>query len=253
MLPSLGSSGMPARRWKERMPKLLLVDDEPEVIRLLRAYLEKAGLKVLTAHNGRTALLILSTEHPDLLVLDLGLPDLDGWEVTQRVRRDPRFAALPIIMLTARVEDSEKIFGLELGADDYITKPFNPNEIVARVRSLLRRVRLNTETEFRFIRAGNLELSSATRELHVDGRSVYLTPTEFELLLLFMENPMRTFSREELLEKAIGYSFEGAGRTLDTHIKNLRAKIEPDPKNPTHIQTVFRIGYRFVKTGKDSQ
>lgn len=233
------------------MPKILIVDDEPEVPRLLRAYLEKAGFKVLIAYNGQTALQILRSEHPDLLMLDLGLPDLDGREVTQRIRHDLTLASLPIIMLTARVEDSDKITGLELGADDYITKPFNPNEVVARVRSQLRRVHLDTEFETNTLRADDLELNLAARVLRVKGTEVSLTPIEFELLRLFMESPGRVFSREELLEKAAGYSFEGAGRTLDTHIKNLRAKIETDAKEPTYIQTVFRIGYRFVKTTGD--
>ena len=220
---------------------------------MLRAYLEKSGFKVLTAHNGQTALHLLRAEHPDLLVLDLGLPDLDGREITQRIRHDPALAATPMIMLTARIEDSDKITGLELGADDYITKPFNPNEIVARVRALLRRVRLNTEPETQNLRAGNLELNVAARHLFVNGQRGELTPTEFELLRLFMENPERAFSREELLEKAMGYSYEGEGRTLDTHIKNLRAKIEADVKKPKYIQTVFRVGYRFVKAGMDRQ
>jgi len=235
------------------MPKILIVDDEPEVTRLLRAYLEKAGFRILSAHNGQTALHILRAEHPDLLVLDLGLPDLDGWEVTQRIRRDPGLAPLPIIMLTARVEDSDKITGLELGADDYVTKPFNPNEIVARVRAQLRRVKLDTDPEIQFLRAGDLELNVSARQLQVDGQPVELTPIEFELLRLFMENPNRAFSREELLEKAAGYSYEGQGRTLDTHIKNLRLKIEPDPQKPKYIQTIFRVGYRFIKTAKKTQ
>lgn len=232
------------------MNKILLVDDEPEVVRLVKAYLEKVGFKVITAHNGKNAMQQLLSEHPDLVVLDLGLPDMDGREVTQRVRHNPDLAATPIIMLTARVEDSDKIAGLELGADDYITKPFNPNEIVARVRSLLRRVRLNSEPETQILRAGYLELNVATRYLYKNHQPIYLTPIEFQLLRLFMENPERAFSREELLEKAMGYSFEGEGRTLDTHIKNLRAKIEPDAQKPTYIQTVYRIGYRFVKAGK---
>ena len=230
------------------MSKILLVDDEFEVVRLLRAYLEKAGFKVLTASNGQATLQVLRAEHPDLLVLDLGLPDVDGRELTQLVRNDPSLSSLPIIMLTARVEDSDKITGLELGADDYITKPFNPNEVVSRVRSQLRRVHLDTAPGIQLLHSGNLELNITARQLKVNGQLVDLTPIEFELLRLFMENPGRAFSREGLLEKSAGYSYEGAGRTLDTHIKNLRAKIEPDPKSPILIQTVFRVGYRFVQS-----
>jgi DNA-binding response OmpR family regulator len=184
---------------------------------------------------------------PDLLVLDLGLPDRDGWDLTRLIRADRQLAALPIIMLTARVDDSERITGLELGADDYITKPFNPREVVARVRAVLRRVNGSAAAIPRRISLDDLTLDLSAHSLTVRGDQVDLTPTEFELLALLMENPGHTYTRDELLEKTLGYSYEGTGRTLDTHIMNLRQKIEPDPHQPSYIQTVHRIGYRMAK------
>jgi DNA-binding response OmpR family regulator len=229
------------------MIKILVVDDDANITRLVRDYLEQAGYGVLVAHNAETGLHILRREDPDLLVLDLGLPDRDGYDLTRLIRADRQLAEVPIIMLTARVEDSDKIIGLELGADDYITKPFNPREVVARIRAVLRRMNAGKLTFSRRISTADLTLDLGEHTLTIRGENVELTPTEFELLALFMENPGHTYTREELLEKTLGYSYEGTGRTLDTHIRNLRHKIEPDPAEPAYIQTVHRIGYRFVK------
>jgi two-component system alkaline phosphatase synthesis response regulator PhoP len=214
------------------MIKILVIDDEANILRLVRDYLEQAGYRVLTASRAETGLHILRRESPDLLVLDLGLPDRDGWDLTRQVRTDRQLSSLPIIMLTARVDESDRIIGLELGADDYITKPFNPREVVARVRAVLRRPKSPQPGFSRRISIADLTLDVGEHALTVRGEGVELTPTEFELLALFMENPGHTYTREELLEKTLGYSYEGTGRTLDSHIRNLRHKIEPDPAEP---------------------
>ena len=227
------------------MNRILVVDDDHEIVRLLRAYLEKAGYSVLTAFDGETALHTLRREHPDLLVLDLMLPDRDGWDLTRLIRADASLAETPIIMLTARVEDSDKIIGLEIGADDYITKPFNPREVVARVRALLRRSQGGSKTTAQVYQTGYLILDIGRRELLVKGEPVELTPSEFGLLQILMEHPGYAFTRTELLEKGLGLSFEGMSRTLDSHIKNLRQKIEPDPKKPTYIRTIYGVGYKL--------
>ena len=230
------------------MERILLVDDDKEIVRLLRSYLEKAGFSVFCAYNGETALHILRQEKPDLLVLDLMLPDRDGWDITRLIRSDHQLAATPIIMLTARVEDNDKIVGLEIGADDYVTKPFNPREVVARVRALLRRSQLDRGAGIQqVLQVGDLRLSLGQRSLTIQDEPVELTPTEFKLLWMLMENPGYVFTRDELMEKALDYAFEGAGRPLDSHIKNLRNKIEPDSKKPTYIQMVYGVGYRFLK------
>jgi two-component system, OmpR family, alkaline phosphatase synthesis response regulator PhoP len=229
------------------MIKILVIDDEANIVRLVQDYLEQAGYRVLSAYNAETGLHALRRETPDLLVLDLGLPDRDGWDLTRLIRADRQLADIPIIMLTARVEESDRIIGLELGADDYITKPFNPREVVARVRAVLRRTNAGKTTFSRRISIADLTLDLGEHTLSCQGKQVELTPTEFELLSLFMENPGHTYTREELLEKTLGYSYEGTGRTLDTHILNLRQKIESDPRHPVYIQTVYRIGYRFTK------
>ncbi len=225
--------------------RILVVDDEAEIVRLVKGYLEQAGHTVLTAYNGETAIQTLRREQPDLLVLDLMLPDRDGWDVTRALRADPLFEKLPIIMLTARAEDADKIIGLELGADDYMTKPFNPREVVARVKALQRRIDFEQKPVTTVLRSGALTLDLNQHQFTLDGDIIELTPTEFKLLETLMRNPGYTYSREELLEKALGYSYEGLGRTLDTHIRNLRRKIEPDTTEPTYIQTVYGIGYRF--------
>ena len=229
------------------MSRILVVDDDHDIVRLIKAYLERAGYLVMSAYDGETALHILRRDHPDLLVLDLMLPDRDGWDLTRLIRANPSLAEVPIIMLTARVEDSDKIVGLEIGADDYITKPFNPREVVARVRALLRRSQVGTRSIQHVLQTGKLILDIGRRELLVDGEPVELTPSEFGLLQMLMESPGYAFTRAELLEKALGYPYEGMGRTLDSHIKNLRQKIEPDPKKPTYIQTIYGVGYKLTE------
>jgi two-component system alkaline phosphatase synthesis response regulator PhoP len=229
------------------MIKVLVIDDEIQIVRLLRDYLEQAGCQVLSASTAGNGLHILRSESPDLVVLDLGLPDRDGWDLTRQIRSDPRLATVPIIMLTARIADSDRIVGLELGADDYIPKPFNPREVVARVRAVLRRASAARAEPPRRLTIGELALDPEGHTFAIRDGPVELTPTEFQLLSLFMENPGHTYTREELLEKTLGYSYEGTGRTLDTHILNLRRKIERDPRRPEYIQTVHGIGYRFRK------
>lgn len=227
--------------------RILVVDDDRSIVKVLRAYLEQSGYQVLTAGDGEAALHILRRERPDLLLLDLMLPPPDGLEIMRRVRADSALVALPIIMLTARVEDTDKIIGLELGADDYITKPFNAREVVARVNALLRRTRLDQMPAAapRVRVCGGLRLDLDQRTVFADGQPVELTKTEFNLLQVFMENPGYTLTRDDLLEKALGYAYEGMGRALDTHIRNLRRKIEPNPDAPTYIQTIYGVGYRL--------
>jgi two-component system alkaline phosphatase synthesis response regulator PhoP len=228
-------------------PQILVVDDDPDIVRLVRAYLEKAGFQVLTAHDGETALHILRRDCPALLVLDLMLPDRDGWDITRLIRADPSLAQLPVIMLTARIDDADKIIGLELGADDYITKPFNPREVVARVRSVLRRSQANhLSQQRRILQQADLLMDLDRREVMINGRPIELTATEFNLLRTLLENPGYAFTRSELIEQALGYEYEGSERTLDSHMRNLRRKIEPNPGQATYIQTVYGVGYRLA-------
>lgn len=226
------------------MARILVVDDDRQIVRLVRSYLEQAGYDVLTAYDGETALHMLRREHPDLVVLDLMLPDRDGWQITRIVRGDETLAATPIIMLTARVDDTDKIVGLELGADDYVTKPFNPREVVARVRAVLRRA-AGMPAQTRTLRVGELRMDVESYQVTRGDTPIELTPTEFDLLKLLMENPDRVFTRLKLLEKVQGYAYEGMERTIDSHVKNLRKKIEPDPSHPTYIQTVYGVGYKL--------
>jgi two-component system, OmpR family, alkaline phosphatase synthesis response regulator PhoP len=231
------------------MQRVLVVDDDREIVRLLRAYLEQAGFQVLSAGDGETALHILRCDHPDLVVLDLMLPNRDGWSVTRVVREDPDLAAIPIIMLTARVEDADRILGLELGADDYVTKPFNPREVVLRVRSVLRRSQggaAGGARQHRVLQFGELMMDVGRHEVSLQHQPVDLTLTEFRLLQTLMEWPGYAFTRNELIEQGLGYSYEGMDRTLDSHIKNLRKKIESDPAHPIYIETVYGVGYRLV-------
>jgi DNA-binding response OmpR family regulator len=234
---------------EDSMPqRILVVDDDKSIVKVLTAYLEQSGYQVLPAYDGEMALHSLRRERPDLVILDLMMPKRDGWEVTRLVRADQSLAATPIILLTARVEDTDKVVGLELGADDYITKPFNAREVVARVKSLLRRVRLDRSPSAapHVLVIGALRLDLDQHTLTVDAQPVELTRTEFNLLEAFLSNPGYTLTRDELLEQAVGYAYEGLGRALDTHIRNLRRKIEPDPDNPTYIQTVYGVGYRLT-------
>lgn len=224
--------------------RILVVDDDKEIARLLRSYLEQAGYAVQVAHDGGTALHALRRERPDLLLLDLMLPDKDGWTITRTIRSDQHLAETLIIMITARIEDTDKILGLELGADDYITKPFNPREVIARVRALLRRTR-KSDAPARALSVGGIRLDADRRLVTLDSLPVELTPTEFSLLQTLMESPGYVFTRGELMDRALGYSYDGMDRTLDSHIKNLRRKIEDDPRSPRYIQTVYGVGYRL--------
>jgi two-component system alkaline phosphatase synthesis response regulator PhoP len=226
--------------------RILVVDDDKEVVRLMRGYLEQSGYEVLVAYNGETAMHIIRREQPDLILLDLMLPDRDGWDITRTLRSDGGLMTIPIIMLTARVDDTDKIVGLELGADDYVTKPYNPREVVARVRARLRvQQGLQNPAMVKNLHSGDLRMDIRRREVYVRGGSVDLTATEFELLRALMEQAGYVLTRGELVRKALGAEFLGIERTLDSHIRNLRGKIEPDPKNPIYIKTVYGVGYRL--------
>jgi two-component system alkaline phosphatase synthesis response regulator PhoP len=222
--------------------KILVVDDEARIVKLVRSYLEQSGFSVVEAGDGQTALIQARREKPDLVVLDLGLPGIDGLEVARVLRREGN---TPIIMLTARIEDTDKIVGLELGADDYMTKPFNPRELVARIRAVLRRSAVGVEVPPAALSAGPLHLDPAGHAAALDGKALDLTPTEFELLHIFLQHPGRVFSRLELLDRVQGDAYEGYERTIDAHVKNLRAKLGDDPRHPRFIQTVFGVGYKL--------
>jgi DNA-binding response OmpR family regulator len=226
------------------MKTILVVDDEPKIVELARDYLEHAGFTVRTAANGESALDVVRRDRPDLVVLDLGLPGLDGLDVTRRIRRDSN---LPVIMLTARDDELDQLLGLELGADDYLTKPFSPRELVARVRAVLRRADTSAEaTTDEVVRAGDLTLDLPRMRAELAGRSIDLTPTEFQLLAALARQPGRIFTRSQLLDAVHGVAFESYERAIDTHIKNIRRKLEPDPRRPVHVLTVYGVGYRFV-------
>jgi two-component system, OmpR family, alkaline phosphatase synthesis response regulator PhoP len=225
--------------------QLLIVEDDKEITRVLRAYLEQAGFHVHVAHNGQAALALLAHEALDLIILDLMLPDKDGLDITRFIRSQPRLAHLYILMLTARVEDADKILGLEMGADDYVTKPFNPREIVARVRAVFRRQEETTHQGEALLVYEGLAVDPLRRVVTVDGRKVELTPMEFYLLVTLLKQPGIPLSRGDLIQQRPGYDYESLERTLDSHIRNLRKKIEPDPREPTYIQTVYGIGYRL--------
>jgi DNA-binding response OmpR family regulator len=223
---------------------ILVVDDEPRIVQLVRDYLEHGGFTVLVASDGAAALRTARTGRPDLVVLDLGLPGLDGLDVARALRRD---GEVPIIMLTARTEESDKLVGLELGADDYLTKPFSPKELVARVRAVLRRAEgLHSPTDV--IRVGSdVELDVPRMDARFGGRRVELTKTEFQLLATMARQPGRVFTRSQLLDAVRGVAFESYERAIDAHIKNIRKKIEPDARRPRYLLTVFGVGYRFAE------
>jgi two-component system alkaline phosphatase synthesis response regulator PhoP len=222
---------------------ILIADDDTQIVRMVRAYLEEAGYRVLSARDGREALFTFRHEKPDLIVLDLMMPEMDGWEAARLIRRE---SDTPIIMLTARTEDVDKIVGLEMGADDYVTKPFSPRELVARVRAVLRRTG-GGEQEPELLRVGELTLNKTTHTVTVAGQPVELTPSEFDLLAVFMAQPNRVFSRLELLERTQDVAYEAYERTIDVHVKNLRGKIEANPREPVYIQTVYGVGYKLVE------
>ncbi len=225
------------------MKRVLIVDDEEMIVRTVKAYLDREGFKTYTAVDGEEALRSFEEKGPDLIVLDLMLPKLSGLEVTRRIRATSR---VPIIMLTAKAAEADRVVGLELGADDYVVKPFSPRELVARIRAVLRRLDGAGAEEERII-VGSLHIDIKTREVGVDGRPVELTPTEFDLLAYLARHPGQVFTRLQLLREVQGYTYDAFARTIDTHVKNLRRKIEPDPKQPRFIQTVHGVGYRFSR------
>ncbi len=225
------------------MKTILIVDDEAKIVQLARDYLEHAGFSTLTAADGKSALVSVRTHQPDLIVLDLGLPQLDGLDVTRSIRKDSN---VPIIMLTARSEESDKLIGLELGADDYITKPFSPKELVARVRTVLRRTE-NSDATAEIIRAVDLTLDVPRMKLTRGDDTIDLTPTEFQLLVALAQQPGRIFTRAQLLDAVRGVAFESYERAIDAHIKNIRHKIEPNTREPRYILTVYGVGYKFAE------
>lgn len=222
--------------------RILVVDDDRQIVRLVQAYLQQAGFNVMTAYDGEEALHFIRRERPDLVVLDLMLPKREGSDVTRIVRADETLSGIPILMLTARAEDTDKIIGLELGADDYLTKPFNPPEVVARVRAILRRAG-GALKPAPIIQVRGLRIDLERHTVAIDEQPIDLTPTEFDILRTLLQNPDRVFTRGELIEQALGYSYEALERTIDSHIKNLRKKIETDPAKPQYLITVVGVGY----------
>ncbi len=220
---------------------ILAVDDHANVRALLKDYLSENGFRVITASDGAEALIVAGRERPDLILLDVMMPNLDGFEFMKVFRRKH---TIPIIMLTARVAESDKVVGLELGADDYVTKPFGMHELLARIRAVLRRTSPEATAPDELLRVGDLTLDKATRGVSAGDRAITLTPSEFELLAILMESPGRVFTREQLLERLQGNDYEGVERTIDVHIRNIRKKMEPDPTQPRYVETVFGVGYR---------
>ncbi|MBA3871132.1 MAG: response regulator transcription factor [Anaerolineae bacterium] len=223
------------------MKTILIVDDKASAQRLIADYLTANGFRTVTANNGREALYVARHEKPDLVLLDIMMPEMDGYEFLRHFRKERN---TPVIMLTAKMEESDKVIGLELGADDYVTKPFGMAELVARVRAVLRRV-YEEAPAADVLRAGDVVLDKKTHMVTLENRKVELTPSEFDLLGILMAEPGQVFSRGDLLDKLKGNAFENVERTVDVHIRNLRAKLEPDPANPKYVLTVFGVGYRF--------
>jgi DNA-binding response OmpR family regulator len=234
----------PAQARQASMNKtILVVDDEERLTSLLEAYLQQEGFRVVTAGNGLEALEVVRRDPPDLIVLDIMMPEMDGVEFLRVLRTQH---STPVILLTARVGDEDKIIGLELGADDYLTKPFRPRELLARVRAVLRRAG-RSGPEPAVLHSGDLTLDRTRHEILLDGHPIDLTPTEFEILAALMAAPGKVFTRMELLERAQGVGYEGYERTIDAHIKNLRAKIDPGAQDTQRIQTVYGVGYRLAR------
>ncbi len=220
---------------------IMVVDDEMRLVSVVEAYLEQEGFRVVKASNGREALFVAREEKPDLIILDVMMPEMDGYEFMRIHRKEKE---TPIILLTAKVEDDDRVIGLELGADDYITKPFRPRELIARVRAVLRRSGI-TQPMAQVLRVGRITLDREAHFVKVDDRYIDLTPSEFDLLATLMSAPGRAFSRLDLLDRLQGTAYEGYERTIDVHVKNLRSKIESDPRKPHYIETVYGVGYRF--------
>ncbi len=233
----------------QRPTRVLIIEDQVKIVHWLSEFLKQAHFEVLTAYDGRTGLQLATAERPDVILLDLMLPDMDGLDICRTVRQ---YSDAFIIMLTARVEETDRLIGLEIGADDYVTKPFSPREVVARIRALLRRasgtLAQNGTAQQRTLTCGALQLDSNKRLCTLNGELVSLTPTEFDILHTLMLHPGVPFTRERLINEALGYDYSGYERTIDVHIRNLRRKIEHDAQNPQYIQTVFGIGYRFTET-----
>ena len=229
--------------------RILIVDNDQQTVGLVSASLQEAGFAVLTADDGDSAMQLIRREHPDLIVLDVMLPGHAGMEITRWLHTDPRAAGIPLLMLTPRVEDVDTVAGLEAGADDYLAEPFNPREVPARVRASLRRAG-GMVPDWPVLELCGLRLDIGHHLFSIQGRVVDLTPTEFALLQTLMENPGHAFTRNELIEQALGYAYDGLERTLDSHIKNLRKKIEPGPGEPHYLETVFGVGYRLRRTGQ---
>lgn len=225
------------------MATVLVVDDEPRIVTLVRDYLERAGFQVITASDGPAAVRTARTGRPDLVVLDLGLPGMDGLDVARALRAT---GTTPIIMLTARTDEIDKLVGLELGADDYVTKPFSPKELVARVRAVLRRAQGAAQQSELIRPGGGVELDTGRLEMRIGGRPVELTHTEFQLVATMARQPGRVFTRAQLLSAVRGVAFDSYERAIDAHIKNIRRKIEPDPRSPRYLLTSFGVGYRFA-------
>lgn len=223
--------------------KILVVEDEKKLVAIIKGYLEQAGFAVAVAYDGQQALTLFRHERPALVLLDLNLPTLDGLDVCRALRKESN---VPIIMITARVEETDRLIGLELGADDYISKPFSPREVVARIRAVLRRTE-GLPMRAEILTAGDLSIDLGKHSVQFGERTIDLTPTEFDLLAVMMQNAGRVFTRLQLLDKVQGEAFEGYERTIDAHIKNLRQKIERDPKTPRYILTVFGVGYKFAE------
>jgi two-component system alkaline phosphatase synthesis response regulator PhoP len=226
--------------------RVLVVDDDEKTVELVKLYLNRDGYRVITAYNGNEALQLARESQPDIIVLDLMLPGIDGLEICRTLREE---SDVPIIMLTAKTTDEDILTGLNLGADDYVTKPFSPRELAARVRTVLRR--LPGERGPDEIKCGNLTVNFLKHEASTNGKSLNLTEVEFKLLGVFAKEPGRVFSRAELIDKAFGYSFEGFDRTIDVHILNLRRKLEPDPSHPRYIKTVYGAGYKLSEVNND--
>jgi DNA-binding response OmpR family regulator len=226
------------------MKTILVVDDEPKIVQVVRDYLERAAYEVRAAQDGKTALGLARSEKLDMIILDLGLPDIDGLDVTRELRKSSN---APIIMLTARDDESDKLVGLELGADDYMTKPFSPKELVARVRALFRRTERDGNVEVEVFHAADLTFDVPRLRVTASGRKIHdLTPTEFELLAAMARSPGRVFTRSHLLDLLHGVAFESYERAIDAHIKNIRRKVEPNPREPIYILTVYGVGYKFA-------
>ena len=225
---------------QDKKGKILIIEDESKISDVVKSYLSRDGYEVVVASNGSDGLSLLK-DRPDLIILDLMLPDIDGEEICESVRRD---SDIPILMLTAKIEEEDKIKGLELGADDYVVKPFSPKEVVARVNALLRRT-LHKDDIVSF-NGGALKVDRSAIKVFIDGKEMELTSTEFKIIIAFTFRPGTVFSRSKLVNIVLGYDFEGYERTVDAHIKNLRQKIDPDTKNPRFIKTVYGMGYRFI-------